>query len=864
MADDSNCTENALENQESQNEVVASDLDVVSDGLRPTCSGSGINAPQTVRTEGNSSPVVKKDRKRKHDSSSDDSEDESDSSSSSTSSGSSSDECQKKKKKAKKSHKASKKSKKAKKGKSKKPKPSGFFTLGESQNSSKWEIANSLASYVNENMANYMPDDTIKKDILEDCPVPSNINDIPEWPKHGFLRKATKQKKFVRTRDQKLKRVGDKVRSILAPLSTVWSFFDKYRSSEGDWSLTVSNGDISRSVQMKDVATRLDQSVALTGQAINAVNYLRRLSVLSGLCGDDEKARDLLKECEDEIADDPEELFGSNAKSALAKEAKADDMKLGPFLLKRGGSSNSRRGGYAPSRKFRKRDDFDVRPFSDSLRPARGHHSEGGSFRGQRGGRGGYNSSGRGKYPGNHLQHPGNSSHVLEPHESGGRGSACKATLPFPLAPTISSCGSPKILSPTLGKTVKRSKHIRACVRMENTVLRDTKSPDTQRVQAQCRRGSPNIGGGCEDVGFGGNPSGEARKRPSFELNFSEGEKRWISEPHNKPKESKFLNPLFEIQNGNPEGCQTHPEGGGLDVQNRSEKCLLSRPLAPRIKEVHKIQMEGEDLSGIMHDVWTRTRTQEVYKASKGGGVSSKKAKHSARHLHRRPDPRRIIAGGNNPGKGHNAVPSPSPRLCFKLAKISSGSNSPSGVPGRANKQHRYDVFHSSRENVKNSKALRSHSSSKPDNALGTFKSDGKAEGHSPSIFSSSSPDSLPPAKCDQAHKRGALLFQQNISGSQRTRRAEMVVRKCESSQREPHQNASSGDDNLNRRSGVRGMGGLVRRSAGRRTLVRGRAGKAHQRAGVARGKVRSENILENKESEICSPSFFRDNLVLN
>ena len=80
------------------------------------------------------------------------------------------------------------------------------------------------------------------------------------------------------------------------------------------------------------VATRLDQSVALVGQAINALNFLRRSSVLSNLTKDDDKAMDLMVECQEDIAEEPEELFGHETKQTLTHEAKSEGLKLDAFI----------------------------------------------------------------------------------------------------------------------------------------------------------------------------------------------------------------------------------------------------------------------------------------------------------------------------------------------------------------------------------------------------------------------------------------------------------------------------------------------------------------------------------------------------
>ena len=774
--------------------------------------------------------------------------DDSDQDSGSDSSSESSSNEKKKPKKAK--AKKTKKSKVKVAKKSKKAKKSSRFQLGESEDSQNWDLSKDLADYLNQNIISHQSDETIKKDILENCPVPANVYKIPGWPKSGYIKRAVDNKKFVKIRDAKLKRLGEKVRAIYAPLTAVWSMIDRFRSNSSDnpWSMTLSNGNKEVSVDVDVVASRLDQSITLTGQAVNAVNYFRRTSILSTLCADDDKAKELMEECQEAIEEEPEELFGKAAKKALSREAKLEGMKLDQFLRSKGSGSRRSRGR-----------SFHGRPFSSGSRGRSGTYGSTEFFHHDN-----YDQnqsllsrSPRGKSPKDHLQHSDVSSQsVLEPLRNGKYHTFGKKSLPFTMASNAHSSRSSKVFSKSLGKGHKRSKHPGSSFGLENSIFRKSRSNiETQATQAQCRGRSLDLAGDFQNAGVRSH-SGSKPLSPSVrKLHFSSREKRWVSKTHHKSKISQPVHRLPKVQNGDPQGRQAPHSSRRFHVQNRPERCLLPCTSSLRVKKVRKIRVEGKALRRSLPDVRISTRPQEIYQTSEGCRRPIEKTEHSPGYLHRRHHNSSLVGVRGRTSERHNSVSAPGTRFLHKLGQIHSGPHSYSRVSRSSHKQRVHDILHPRRKTKKTHGSMRTESVSEAHIPLETLKSYGEAESNSTSFHPSTPPNEVPSTGDNQTHPERTLVLKKGGSGCQKPSRAKLVGGKHESPKRKPHKDLTSRDGNLHGRSHVRRLGGLVRGPTSRGSLVGGRKRQAHQRARNVGSKICPHDFPKNQESSVCSSS---------
>ena len=269
----------------------------------------------------------KKDRQESEDSSSSSdsssSEDSSEDSSSDSSSSSSEEESRKDKKSRKKRKKRRTKSSKVKRDRKRiKLLNEKFFDFKSKKEKYKFKLTSDLAKWANEHIKTFKPDKDIEEKILLKNQVPRNIAETPKVD--IFIEDILKERgRKDHTFDASLMRLHKKVRDIFGPLSKIWEVI--YACSEKIVSLD--------EISVKGLANNLNQTVILVGQAMNALNFHRRRSILRGLLGDDTKAATWLRSnYSTTLSENREELFGEEVKEKWTKDAKAKNMSLRQFL----------------------------------------------------------------------------------------------------------------------------------------------------------------------------------------------------------------------------------------------------------------------------------------------------------------------------------------------------------------------------------------------------------------------------------------------------------------------------------------------------------------------------------------------------
>ena len=79
-----------------------------------------------------------------------------------------------------------------------------------------------MASYINKNTNDFLPDKILTESILEENPVPTNVLPNPKLDEYLAVMLEGKKKYFEITRERSLNRIQGKIRDILGPLSWVW------------------------------------------------------------------------------------------------------------------------------------------------------------------------------------------------------------------------------------------------------------------------------------------------------------------------------------------------------------------------------------------------------------------------------------------------------------------------------------------------------------------------------------------------------------------------------------------------------------------------------------------------------------------
>ena len=86
-----------------------------------------------------------------------------------------------------------------------------------------YDLDEDLGKYANDFSRVYIKDSTLKEDFLEQFPVPSNIELVPEVD--PFMKRflSDSKGKIILKNDASMKRIGNKIRDVFSPLAKVWS-----------------------------------------------------------------------------------------------------------------------------------------------------------------------------------------------------------------------------------------------------------------------------------------------------------------------------------------------------------------------------------------------------------------------------------------------------------------------------------------------------------------------------------------------------------------------------------------------------------------------------------------------------------------
>ena len=176
----------------------------------------------------------------------------------------------------------------------------------ESEDSSKgWDLSSGLASYINKYMSIHVPEKDIREKILQNNPVPRNVKvcqRLDEYIKELLL----ENKKYSTLYHEKiLKVMQEKIVSVLAPITKLWSFMEEERE------LIVPDDEAADDHQ--EIASLFEQTILLVGQVFN-------FNVQNTSIENNVKVKEILKEPMLNVdAIDNDYLFGEKCEEQLSK-----------------------------------------------------------------------------------------------------------------------------------------------------------------------------------------------------------------------------------------------------------------------------------------------------------------------------------------------------------------------------------------------------------------------------------------------------------------------------------------------------------------------------------------------------------------
>ena len=130
-----------------------------------------------------------------------------------------------------------------------------------------------MAQYANVNFNTHIKEADLIKTVLIKNPAPENINPVKTLD--DFVKDILKDKKKQKDIDfdNVLEKIQGRNRSVMGPLSKIWTAVDSTKLSLED----------SVEVDLKEIQDFVEQTALLLGQASNSISYYRRFYMLLAL-----------------------------------------------------------------------------------------------------------------------------------------------------------------------------------------------------------------------------------------------------------------------------------------------------------------------------------------------------------------------------------------------------------------------------------------------------------------------------------------------------------------------------------------------------------------------------------------------------
>ena len=193
-----------------------------------------------------------------------------------------------------------------------------FFHFKDKKTKYQFKLSKDLAKWANDQITTFTPDKTIDDEILLKNQVPTNISGVPTVD--AFVEDLLKERgrKDV-TFDASLQRLHKKIRDVFGPLSKIWEVVHA----------VTENLVSQKELNFNNLAELLQQTVIVLSQAINAVTFHRRRTLLRGLIGDDQKSTQWIKSTyQEQLKTSKEVLFGEGIRAQWTKDTKAKDLQI--------------------------------------------------------------------------------------------------------------------------------------------------------------------------------------------------------------------------------------------------------------------------------------------------------------------------------------------------------------------------------------------------------------------------------------------------------------------------------------------------------------------------------------------------------
>ena len=156
-----------------------------------------------------------------------------------------------------------------------------IWRMTKSGKENSWKLPKDLAKSFSKNLREHYTEAEIRENILEDFPVPKNINCTQQLDSLLETYLCETKNVYATKNDQSLAKISTKIRDVTGPLSQVWKMCHAKKSSK---------------IRATAIRDKLDKSMTLLSQAISAVTFHRRRAVLTSLARNRERAHRWVKD----------------------------------------------------------------------------------------------------------------------------------------------------------------------------------------------------------------------------------------------------------------------------------------------------------------------------------------------------------------------------------------------------------------------------------------------------------------------------------------------------------------------------------------------------------------------------------------
>ena len=230
--------------------------------------------------------------------------------------------------------------------------PMKRFKVMSTEDQFKWLLPEEMAEYVNDHFQTFLPEKGVHDSILMENPIQSNV-DQQQTVDDFIVPLMSKNETAV---DLSLEKVQQKIVNVMGPLATIWKALEDVKN---DPTLTLS---------LEEVATNMDKTVLLLGQAFQAATCHHRFNALSSVMKDHRKLKETLKEKADLLSGEHRMLFGDKFQHYITETVKTRQKSEELFKSMSKGKSQPFRQGPPPQKSSSggRRISFSRRPGPDS------------------------------------------------------------------------------------------------------------------------------------------------------------------------------------------------------------------------------------------------------------------------------------------------------------------------------------------------------------------------------------------------------------------------------------------------------------------------------------------------------------------